>query len=88
MIIYIHAVLLPCFQGEASTPTRLLLCLSVLHSCAMFSYRTRDTHDCLVPCSLHCESLFIAGIGGNISFCVTTPKIGIVDSLIVHRTYD
>ncbi|KAJ6796017.1 hypothetical protein M6B38_328125 [Iris pallida] len=35
-----------------------------------------------------CESLFITGIGKNISFCVTTPNIGIVDSLIVHFTYD
>ncbi|KAJ6818932.1 hypothetical protein M6B38_404365 [Iris pallida] len=50
-VIYSHAVLLSCNQTEASTLTRLVLCISVLHSCALFSYRTRDTHDCLVHCS-------------------------------------
>ncbi|KAJ6795269.1 hypothetical protein M6B38_229365 [Iris pallida] len=49
---------------------------SVLPSCAMFSYRTRITHDCLVSLFIACASLFIVGIGGNISFCVTTPNIG------------
>ncbi|KAJ6818934.1 hypothetical protein M6B38_404375 [Iris pallida] len=39
-MIYNHAVLLSCNQTEASTLTRLVLCISVLHSCAMFSYRT------------------------------------------------
>ncbi|KAJ6793088.1 hypothetical protein M6B38_112715 [Iris pallida] len=54
----------------------------------MFSYLTRITHDCLVSLFIACASLFIVGIGGNISFCVTTPNTGIVDSLFVHFMYD
>ncbi|KAJ6796265.1 hypothetical protein M6B38_222775 [Iris pallida] len=68
VITYIHAVLVSCFQGETSTPTRLLLCLSVLHSCAMFSYRTRDTHDCLVPCSLLVSHCLLRRLGEILAF--------------------
>ncbi|KAJ6818836.1 hypothetical protein M6B38_132100 [Iris pallida] len=49
-----------------------------------------DTNYTRLSCTLvHCLCVIVhCGIGGNISFCVTTPNIGIEDSLIVHVTYD
>ncbi|KAJ6829798.1 hypothetical protein M6B38_250530 [Iris pallida] len=82
VIHYNHAVLLSCFQGEASTPARTLYYVfSVLLHVLML---TRCTHDCslfivhcssfIVHCSLfivHCSYLYI-GVGKYYRY-VTNP---------------